>query len=51
MQFLANFISLVQFFGYFWPKNRSNEVNSPQNALAKSTKIALAKNLANAKFS
>ena len=26
------FISLVQFFGYFCPKNRSNEINSPKKA-------------------
>ena len=29
------FISLVQFFGYFCPKNRSNEMNRPKIALAK----------------
>jgi hypothetical protein len=29
------FISLVRFFGYFCPKNRSNEINRPKIALAK----------------
>ena len=29
------FISLVRFFVYFWPKNYSNEMNSPKIALAK----------------
>jgi hypothetical protein len=42
---LADFISLARFFGYFWPKNRSNEVNSPKNTLAKrSNEIKVAKN-------
>ena len=30
MQFLANFISLLQYFGYFWPKKRSNEIKLAQ---------------------
>ena len=29
------FISLVRFFGYFCPKNRSNEINRHKIALAK----------------
>jgi hypothetical protein len=32
MRFLCYFMSLVQFFAHFWPKNRSNEINSPKNA-------------------
>ena len=44
MRFLANYFitdifglitSLLRFFGYFWPKNHINEINNPQNALAK----------------
>ena len=30
------FISLLQVFGYFWSKNRSNEMNSPKKQLGKS---------------
>ena len=29
------FVSLVHFLGYFCPKNRSNEINSPKIALTK----------------
>jgi hypothetical protein len=29
------FISVVQLFAYFWPKNRSNEKDRPKIALAK----------------
>ena len=29
------FISLLQFFGYFCPKNCSNEINCPENTQAK----------------
>jgi len=35
MRFLADFISLLQFLGYFWSKNRNNEKkkkNEPKNA-------------------
>ena len=34
--FFGLFISLMQFLGYFWPKKRTNEINSPKNALGKS---------------
>ena len=30
--FFGLFTSLLRFFAYFWPKNRSNETNSPKNA-------------------
>ena len=33
--FFGLFISLMRFFGYFWPKNRTNEINSSKNALSK----------------
>jgi hypothetical protein len=33
--FFGLFTSLLQFFDYFWPKNRSNEKNGPKIALAK----------------
>ena len=32
---ILDFISLVQFFGYFSPKNHSNEIDRPKIALAK----------------
>ena len=35
MHFLGYFISLMQFFVHFWPKNYSIEMNSPKIALAK----------------
>ena len=31
----GQFISFVQFFGYFCPNNCSNEINRPKIALAK----------------
>ena len=33
--FFGLFTSLLRFFVYFWPKNRSNEINSPKIASAK----------------
>ena len=31
--FLVYLLHYCDFFTYFWPKNRSNEINSPKNAL------------------
>ena len=50
---LGLFISLVRLLGYFFPKNRTNEMNSPKFALDKWHKpnIWLIRILANANFS
>ena len=36
---LGLFISLAQFYGFFCPKNYSNEINRPKIALAKYKKL------------
>ena len=39
--FGANFISLLRFFGYFWPKNRSNEIKVAKNRISQILVIVL----------
>ena len=34
MRILVYFISLVQFFGYLWPENRSNEIKLAKNLIS-----------------
>ena len=46
--FGTNFISLLQFFDYFWPKNRSNEIKLAKNRISQI--FCLMQFLAYAKF-